>query len=528
MKIKVMTILSGVILASISAISYIQYKSGEIQQIKLSNSAVQYERSKSRAELLLSNDSGQDADTVLSDILQSNGNIAEILVTNSNGFIEKIGKGIYFRESSAGEEYIRNLIRTNTADGEHSLSQNPLVISNALLKKDYHLFSLRKNNNRAFMLISPGLDRKSVVRMSIEIILITTMVLICTSLLHMIFRRKNYREIADESRIKIIDLTTGRKNTDSSDILSPEEPDNTSDSIQTETFQIDEAELQYVMDPEKNAVKKDLQTKEPDRESESISSMNSNVLSLFKGIKAKLPAISIALYIKKMDGILNKSYELKGKTFLRVDSAVLDCIKISDIKNINQSGAIIADNGQAIKLPIIHDSSLLGLVEIKLDQAATRIDLDGIKTLLMDFSGKIRDYLSINNIIYNRDTGLYSEAYYKMKLDEMNYRMEKTGTGYSVLFIDLFDAGNVPEEKKNTVIKIMQSEIKNSPGNNGTLFHNGEILSMITDNTDMEVLNRAREEIISAVSRFRIKLPDSVVTLKAKVRFETATPDSRA
>ena len=66
---------------------------------------------------------------------------------------------------------------------------------------------------------------------------------------------------------------------------------------------------------------------------------------MFKQIHRELKPESIALYIKKMEGRLSKSYELKEKTFLRIDSSLIDNIKISEISNIKRSGAHIIENG---------------------------------------------------------------------------------------------------------------------------------------------------------------------------------------
>ena len=210
-----------------------------------------------------------------------------------------------------------------------------------------------------------------------------------------------------------------------------------------------------------------------------------------------------------MEGRLSKTYELKEKTFLRIDSSLFDNIKISEIDNFKKSGAHVIENGKVIRIPLIDDESLVGLIEIKLKDSASTLDLGKLQGDVKDISRDIKEYLVINNVIVDRETGFYSTSYFNMKLSEQIYSAQKISTHFFLLIIDIFRDMNIEKEHKSTVLKIIYPVIKRSSGETHELFiYNGK-LGMILPGADIKEAENIELAVTKDISKFRIKLSEN-------------------
>jgi PleD family two-component response regulator len=219
--------------------------------------------------------------------------------------------------------------------------------------------------------------------------------------------------------------------------------------------------------------------------------------------------------MKKMEGRLSKSYELKEKTFLRIDSSLFDNIKISEIENVKRSGASIIDSGRVIRIPLIDDESLLGLIEIRLKDTADSLDLGRLQNEVKDISKDIKEFLVINNVIVDRETGFYSSSYFHMKLAEQIYSAQKIGTQFYLLLIDIFRNVNIDKEQKNTVLKIIFPVIKRSAGETLELFIQNGKIAIILPETEQKEAESIELAVSKDISKFRIKLSeDNTIRLK--------------
>ena len=234
--------------------------------------------------------------------------------------------------------------------------------------------------------------------------------------------------------------------------------------------------------------------------------LNSRIFDLFKKLHEEVQPESIVLYIKKMEGKLSKSYELRDKTFLRIDSSLFDNIKISEITNMKKSGPHIIDDGKIFRLPLIDDESLIGLIEIRLKDSGQSLDIGKINNEVKDIAKDIKEFLVINNVLIDRKTGFYSSSYFKMKLAEQIYSAQKIDTNFELLLVDVFKDIEINEEQKNTVLKIIYPVIKQSSGDTIELFlHSGKIAIIITDHY-LKKAESIESAITKEISRFKIKL----------------------
>lgn len=356
---------------------------------------------------------------------------------------------------------------------------------------------------KTFAVFAFTLERRVLTRLALEVLLLISLTFLLTGIILNILRKKG---ITEDVHVRTIVLGA-KKNRD-----EKTQPDlknrKTSGSKISGAEQIDENDLSPIIGTGTDRSSSEMIRKSNPETESAVNALNSRIFDLFKQIHRELKPESIALYMKKMEGRLSKSYELKEKTFLRIDSSLFDNIKISEIDNVKRSGASIIDNGRVIRIPLIDDESLLGLIEIRLKDTAASLDLGRLQTEVKDISKDIKEFLVINNVIVDRETGFYSASYFHMKLAEQIYSAQKIGTQFNLLLIDIFRNVNIDKEQKNTVLKIIFPVIKRSAGETLELFIQNGKIAVILPETDQKEAENIELAVSKDISKFRIKLSD--------------------
>jgi len=374
----------------------------------------------------------------------------------------------------------------------------------------YYIYPYTSGGQRTFAVFAFKLEKKLLIRLALEILLLISFSFMITGMVLTLLRKKG---ITEDVNVRTIVL--GAKSTPAKEAADADKTKSASKKKSARADQIDVNELSPVIGAGTDSSRNEIIRKSNPQTESANEALNSRIFDLFKQLHKELKPESIALYIKKMEGRLSKSYELKEKTFLRIDSSLFDNIKISEIENIKRSGANIIENGKIIRIPLIDDESLLGLIEIRLKDSASALDLGKLQTDVKDTAKDIKEFLVINNVIVDRETGFYSSSYFNMKLSEQIYSAQKINTGFFLLLIDVFRDVNIDKEQKNTVLKIIYPVIKKSAGETLELFlHSGKI-GMILTAADMKEVENIELAVTKDISKFRIKLaPDHTIRLK--------------
>lgn len=149
------------------------------------------------------------------------------------------------------------------------------------------------------------------------------------------------------------------------------------------------------------------------------------------------------------------------------------------------------------------------------DHSAGSLDIGKIQGAVKDISKDIKEFLVINNVIVDRETGFYSASYFNMKLSEQIYSAQKIGTGFYLLLIDIFRDIDIEKEQKNTVLKIIYPVIKKSSGEAHELFLQNGKIGMILPGIDLKEAENIELAVTKDISKFRIKLSaDYTIRLK--------------
>lgn len=437
-------------------------------------------REPSAAALILTDKYDSLKYLIKNDGIINTGNVVDLLI---NDIKEKS-----FTSENKNEPFVRNY-----SDGRGGSDR-------------FYICPFTSGGQKTFAVFAFKLERKVLVRLALEILLLISFSFMLTGLVLALLRKKG---ITDGVNVRTIVLGAKKTAADENKTKAA------SKGKITRADQIDENELSPEIEENTDRNRNEMIRKSNPQTESANDALNTRIFDLFKQLHKELKPESIVLYIKKMEGRLSKTYELKEKTFLRIDSSLFDNIKISEIENIKRSGAHIIEDGKIIRIPLIDDESLLGLIEIRLKESASALDLGKIQTDVKDISKDIKEFLVINNVIVDRETGFYSASYFNMKLSEQIYAAQKIKTDFYLLLVDVFRDAEIDKEHKNTVLKIIYPVIKKSAGETLELFlYNGKI-GIILPDTDLKEAESIELAVTKDISKFRIKLsPDNTIRLK--------------
>jgi len=374
-------------------------------------------------------------------------------------------------------------------------------------KEKFYITEFNSERQKAYFIFAFKLDKKTLVILALEILLLICVIIAFTGFIISIMQRKWITSTIVLSQDDLMpDEKTVDEAVDKTIDKTVDEKTDTREKIKVvKAEQIDENYSQAIGTLQDSNSNEMIRRNKPETEI-SVDILNSRVLDLFKKLHAQLKPESITLYIKKMEGKLSKAYELRDKTFLRIDSSLFDNIKIAETGDIKKSGPHIIEDGKIFRLPLVDDESLIGLVDIRLKDSEQNFDIGKTFSEVKDIAKDIKEFLVINNILIDRETGFYSSSYFKMKLSEQIYSAQKINTSFKLLLVDVFHDIEIDVKQKNTVLKIIYPVIKQSIGEAIELFlHDWKIAMIITDH-HLKKTESLEGTITKDISKFKIKL----------------------
>lgn len=520
MATKIKIFISLLLLISVSMTAYYKFKSENLRSAYTG----EIEKSMSLLSPLfnkIENGAGPESrgkGEAFENIIGNNNAIAFIASVDMSGGIGAVAKN----NREIGSASVFDAIIKDLRAGEfEAASHKPVLKSYAGAdgsRKDLFIAGTSAGKGKTIVAFIFKPDRKTVIRMVLEIVLIIIFCVIIVVFIFMYLTKKGIIQDNREIKETTIILASSAKKYENREIPGNEADTDNSPEETAPPIPIDESELARVFSPDEREASRGAALKNIGKTDINSEALNSRIFELFKKIHKDFAPESISLYIKKTKESMNKTYELKGKAFLRIDSAVIDKIDMRDLHYLKKSGAHISHNGTLIRIPLIHDDSLTGLVEIKLTGGAEEIDLALVQNELKDTAREIKEYLVINNVITDSSTGFYSTAYFNMKLSEEIYKNGKTGSGFTLLLIDIFNNIGITDEQKKTVLKIIHPGIRDLAGETCDIFLlNDFIASIISDSSGIDAGNTG-ESFIKNLSRYRIKLDeDEIFTLKPSI-----------
>lgn len=237
------------------------------------------------------------------------------------------------------------------------------------------------------------------------------------------------------------------------------------------------------------------------------------VHDLFRDIQARYGADSISLYLCHSSGRLVKTIELKGRTFFKIDSISFDTIDIDNELGLElrKGATTVLDDGRKIIIPLIYNNIFLGTVNIERQGGFSGSEIGDIKTGLVVLLKNVHDFIIVNDVMNDADTGLNSKLYCNLKYNECLKNSRGRGRDFSVLMIRLFDdAAALPSPERNQVIKLLAPSIADIVGSDGYLCRYDSHLAVILPEADSVTARKMAADIRASLSRYRVKIDDSM------------------
>jgi hypothetical protein len=300
-------------------------------------------------------------------------------------------------------------------------------------QKKYYIF-VRNITDGSLLLIFPHqLYQSSMTRLILELSLTLLFSIIITALLY-IFMNKSGK-VRDDSNVKV------------EQILDRKHERNAA----KQNIKIEKRK------PEKPASKK-VPKKHTAGEMTGLAnvSLDNYVSELFTFIKTQYNPDSLSLYVTDRNASrMTKKYEFKGHSLIRIESSNTEFI---DIRNemgdeMKNSSTIILDGSKKILVPIIYRASLLGAVCVIRQSGVRGAEILEVRSRFDEIARFLSEYIFINDVVVDPDTGFYSRSYFWLKYDEMKNLHKKAERDYSVMAISLTEELGLDDSMKKTLVR---------------------------------------------------------------------------
>jgi GGDEF domain-containing protein len=279
-------------------------------------------------------------------------------------------------------------------------------------------------------------------------------------------------------------------------------------------------------EPTSYTIDLDLENRSAVREDGALLRETSNVASdtlsgyihdLFKKINKSYNTDSLSLYIFHSSGRLVKTMELKGRTFLRIDSISFDTIDIDNEagRELRNGATMVLEDGRKIVIPLKYRDSFLGTVNMVRQKGLQGREIRDIKSAMKGILKNIHDYITVNDVMTDTATGLHSKIYFNLKYNECMRSWKHKGKEFSIIVLMLFDKiEQIDVNEKNNIIKLLAPSVIDIIKDDGFICRYEEYLAILLNDINMRKAKRIAREIKSSLMKYRIRINvESVVQI---------------
>ena len=242
----------------------------------------------------------------------------------------------------------------------------------------------------------------------------------------------------------------------------------------------------------------------------SSDSLGHYIYKLFREIDNTFNTNTVSLYISEGSEVMTKLYELKGSSFIKTESSRLDVIDLNNElgREIRKGTPLFLNKGCRAILPLVHNGSLMGAINILTDRGLTDSAIGSIQRSSTTVLKHVSDYLVLNNVMIDRATGLYSEAYFKMKFNEIASSAESKGE-FSLLFISIArTTRNLTQSQKNEVIRMISPVLEEIVSHEHILCLYENFTALLLPGAGAQKARRISDKVFKTLQRVRIKITD--------------------
>ena len=405
-------------------------------------------------------------------------NVALLAITDS---------GLSIRLSSKNDRYIKStdlfeaLLKDFTQEKFNISRNKPYVVryyddrsGGRVEQLKFYIFITRISGYRLLVVYPYSVEKKMLVRTALELALITVFIVLILAALYISMATKLVRE--SRPRSYAIDLGLEKSSALRSD-----------KTILRETTNV------------------------------ASDALSGYIHDLFKKINKTYNTDTLSLYIFHSSGRLVKTMEFKGKAFLKIDSISFDTIEIDNEagRELRNGATMVLDDGRKIVIPLKYRDSFLGTVNMVRQKGLEGREIREIKSSMKGILKNIHDYITVNDVMSDADTGLHSKIYFNLKYNECMRSWKHRGKDFSVIVLMLFDKiEQIDVNEKNSIIKLVAPSISDIIKNDGVICRYEEYLAILLNDSNLRRAKRIAREIRNSLMKYRIRVnAESVVQI---------------
>jgi len=238
-------------------------------------------------------------------------------------------------------------------------------------------------------------------------------------------------------------------------------------------------------------------------------SLSSYIFKIFQDLSSRHQPLSVSLYLKTGEKILSKTHELKGTTFLKIDSNSYDTLDLtSDIGSGLEGNAVMMLNGGTrLLVPLRHDTAILGVMVIEGISPFEGPVVRQITEEMNKITGELSNYLVINNIMTDTATSLFSRTYLEIQLNQAQMPAD-----ISLVALEFLPAGiALSDRQKRTVFATIAPVIRDYMGPSDFISRTEDILVICMYQRSGEPAASAASAITETLQNYRLKLSSGQV-----------------
>lgn len=238
-------------------------------------------------------------------------------------------------------------------------------------------------------------------------------------------------------------------------------------------------------------------------------SLNTYVAELFDSISKRYGPESISLYVIEQENKLGKRFELKGKTFFTINTSDYEIISLDNDLGyeLKKSSAVILENNKKIVFPLTYRNIVIGVMIILRENGFNGNEIGDIKSHGGEIANFLNEYLMLNDIVLEKDAGIYSTTYFRLKYNELHNLFLNTNRHFGVILLSPFQDDIIEAYgEENTVIKNISGKINEQLNPDNILCKTGRNFSIIVPDTDKNDIFQISRKLLESLRDMKIRL----------------------
>ncbi len=255
--------------------------------------------------------------------------------------------------------------------------------------------------------------------------------------------------------------------------------------------------------------------------------LKSYVYELFTAIASTHAPDIISIYIMNRESTgMSKTFEMKGKSFISIDSPDLDVIHIQNEigRELQRSSVLVLSNGTRLLIPIMYRNTLLGAVNLYRGVPFQGMEIKDIRSSFGKLAQFLSEYIVYHDAVVDSATGLYTNFFFNMKYDELLSLIERGGR-FSVLEIALTREGLAQNDVVD-ITKAIAPKLLKLIGISGVASLSDSTLRVLLPDTDKDSAIQTAQILLSSLSKLAVKTEKGKITLSPVIGLASTTmPD---